>query len=85
VIRLVWCSNLPSSRRLLTGLWRTGLVIRPPVNQGSPRPKLLHSIAEERGQLYARSSLEVSMTGNPFEGIDEVVIDDEGNLHPVRE
>jgi hypothetical protein len=46
--------------------------------------KLLHSIAEERGQLYARSALEVSMTGNPFAGIDEVAIDDNGDMHPVR-
>jgi hypothetical protein len=46
--------------------------------------KLLHSIAEERGQLYARSALEVSMTGNPFEGIDAVAIDDNGDMHPVR-
>jgi hypothetical protein len=46
--------------------------------------KLLHSIAEERGQLYVRSQLEVAMTGNPFAGIDEVAIDDNGDLHPVR-
>jgi hypothetical protein len=46
--------------------------------------KLLHSIAEERGQLYARSSLEVSMIGNPFADVDAVAIDDDGNLHPVK-
>jgi hypothetical protein len=46
--------------------------------------KLLHSIAEERGQLYTRSQLEVAMTGNPFAGIDAVHIDDDGNLHPVK-
>jgi hypothetical protein len=46
--------------------------------------KLLHSIAEERGQLPSRASLEVALTGNPFAGIDEVAIDDNGDLHPVR-
>jgi hypothetical protein len=46
--------------------------------------KLLHSIAEERGQLYVRSQLEVDVKGNPFAGIDAVAIDDDGNLHPVR-
>ena len=47
--------------------------------------KLLHSIAEERGQLYARSSLEVSMTGNPFANVDALAIGDDGSLHTVRE
>jgi hypothetical protein len=46
--------------------------------------KLLHSIAEERGQLPTRSHLELAVTGNPFAGIDEVAIDDSGDLHPVR-
>jgi hypothetical protein len=46
--------------------------------------KLLRSIAEERGQLYARSQLEVSMTGNPFQNVDEVYIDDDGQIHPVK-
>jgi len=46
--------------------------------------KLLRSIAEERGQLYARSQLEVSMTGNPFANFDEVIVDDDGQIHPVK-
>jgi hypothetical protein len=46
--------------------------------------KLLHSIAEERGQLPTRAQLEVAMTGNPFAGFDAVAIDDDGNLHPVK-
>jgi hypothetical protein len=46
--------------------------------------KLLHSIAEERGQLPTRAQLEVAMTGNPFNGIDAIAIDDDGSLHPVR-
>jgi hypothetical protein len=46
--------------------------------------KLLHSIAEERGQLYARSALEVSMTSNPFQGFDAVEIGDNGQIRPVK-
>jgi hypothetical protein len=46
--------------------------------------KLLRSIAEERGQLYARSQLEVAMTRNPFANFDEVIVDDDGQIHPVK-
>jgi hypothetical protein len=31
--------------------------------------KLLHSIAEERGELPVRGALELSVHGNPFAGI----------------
>lgn len=46
--------------------------------------KLLHGIAEERGQLPTRPSLELDLKGNPFAGIDAVSIDEDGSLHPVR-
>jgi hypothetical protein len=46
--------------------------------------KLLLGIATERGQLPVRGSLELNVTGNPFANVDEVVIDDNGKLHPVR-
>jgi hypothetical protein len=46
--------------------------------------KLLHGIAEERGQLPTRAQLEVAMTGNPFANFDAVSIGDDGNLHPVK-
>jgi hypothetical protein len=46
--------------------------------------KLLHGIAEERGQLPTRSTLKLDVKGNPFAGFDAVAIDDDGNLHPVR-
>jgi hypothetical protein len=45
--------------------------------------KLLHGIAEERGQLPTRAQLELDVKGNPFAGFDAVAIDDDGNLHPV--
>jgi hypothetical protein len=46
--------------------------------------KLLHSIAEERGELPVRGALELNVHGNPFANIDAVAIDDDGNLHPVK-
>ena len=46
--------------------------------------KLLHGIAEERGQLPTRPSLELDLKGNAFAGIDAVSIDEDGSLHPVR-
>jgi hypothetical protein len=46
--------------------------------------KLLHSIAEERGQLPSRASLELDLKGNPFAGIDAIAVDDDGSLHPVK-
>ena len=46
--------------------------------------KLLHSIAEERGELPVTGALELSVHGNPFAGYDAVAIDDDGNLHPVK-
>jgi hypothetical protein len=46
--------------------------------------KTLHQIAEERGELPSRSTLELDLKSNPFAGIDEVAIDDNGDLHPVR-
>jgi hypothetical protein len=44
--------------------------------------RLLHSIAEERGP--SRSTLDVAFASNPLSQVDEVVIDDDGTLHPVR-
>jgi hypothetical protein len=46
--------------------------------------KLLHGIAEERGQLPTRTSLELDLKGNPFAGIDAVSIGPDGTLTPVR-
>jgi hypothetical protein len=46
--------------------------------------KLLHSIAEERGELPTRSQVELDVKGNPFAGFDAVAIDDDGNLHAVH-
>ena len=46
--------------------------------------KLLHGIAEERGQLPVRGHFELDLKGNPFAGIDAITIDDDGSLHPVE-
>ena len=48
------------------------------------KSKLRHEIAEERGELPVRSHLELNVRGNPFANVDEVVLDDDGNIHPVR-
>jgi hypothetical protein len=48
------------------------------------KSKLRREVAEERGELPVRSHLELNVRGNPFADIDEVAIDDNGNLHPVR-
>jgi hypothetical protein len=44
--------------------------------------KLARSIAEERGELYQKSQVEVS--GNPFAGFDEIDIGDDGKLRGVK-
>ena len=44
--------------------------------------KILRSVAEERGELYQKSQVEV--TGNPFAGFDEIDIGDDGKLRGVK-
>ena len=46
--------------------------------------KLVHSIAEERGELPVRGHFELDLKGNPFASIDAIAIDDDGSLHPVE-
>ena len=46
--------------------------------------KVLHQLAEEKGELPTRGALEVDFKSNPFANIDEVAIDEDGNLHQVR-
>jgi hypothetical protein len=48
------------------------------------KSKLRREVAEERGELPVRSHLELNVKGNPFANIDEVVIDDDGQIRPVK-
>lgn len=46
--------------------------------------KVLHQLAEEKGELPTRGALEVDFKSNPFANIDEVAIDEDGNVHQVQ-
>jgi hypothetical protein len=47
------------------------------------KSKLRHEIAEERGELPVRSHLELNVQGNPFAGILEADVDENGKITPV--
>jgi hypothetical protein len=47
--------------------------------------KLLHQMAEEKGELPTRAALEVDLKSNPFANFETLAQDSEGNWHPVRQ
>jgi hypothetical protein len=47
------------------------------------KDKLRHSVAEELGQLPTRSTVELEVRQNPLEGIDRIVVDEDGGWHAV--
>jgi hypothetical protein len=41
------------------------------------------SVAEELGQLPTRSTVELEVRQNPLEGIERIVVDEDGGWHAV--
>jgi hypothetical protein len=46
--------------------------------------KLLHQLAEEKGELPSRAQLELDLKSNPFLLSDTLVQDADGKLYPVQ-